>query len=244
MKTSRLFPVPARFAPSAAAFTLLEIVTTLSIIVILTSIVVGIAGHAQRKGATTRAANEMAMLSSALENYKSETGGYPQSSTGTDVLSPKTHFNPTAPEYAAASLFLYQELTGDKSGPGGTGPSDGVPDTDPAGNPAPIYLKQYDPRILMAERDPATRRIVQVKGLQDPWGYSYGYSTAGMAAEQKFQQQLKTGAAGVTRPTGVDNPGFNSASPDLWSTTGGTPTPAPTVPAEKDRESARWVKNW
>lgn len=230
----------------SSAFTLIEIVTTMAIIVILTSIVVGIAGYVQNKGARSRAQSEIAMLSSALENYKGDTGGYPQDTDKltTDTLSPKKHFTPTDTVYSDSSLFLYKELTGDKSKINGTGDPDGVPDTDAAGNPTPIYLKQYDPRIILADRDANTKKITKVKGFQDPWGYMYGYSTAAMAEEQKFQLKLKQGQANPTRSTGATNPGYNMSSPDMWSTAGNKPSPAPASDKLKDQETAKWVKNW
>lgn len=234
----------------SSAFTLIEVVTTMAIIIILTSIVVGIAGYVQNKASRSRAEVERSTLLGACENYKSDTGGYPvdsSSDTATDTLSPKQHFIPTATEYQKASVFLYKELTGDKvpSSGGGTDP-DGVPDTDPnTGAPLyPAYLKQYDPRILMSVRDPNTRKITKVTGFQDPWGYFYGYSTAAMSQEKKFQDQLRVGTAGAKRVTGSQNPGFNIAGPDFWSTGGSKPSSQPGSDKLKEQEQAKWVKNW
>jgi len=233
---------------SSSAFTLIEVVTTMAIIIILTSIVFGIAGFVQHKSSVSRAESERAMILSAIENYKSDTGGYPVDASGdlaTDTLSPKKHFIPNASEYQKASVFLYKELTGDKAPAAGTGDPDGAPDLDPATGNAlyPAYLKGYDPRILMAERDTNTRKITKVRGLQDPWGYYYGYSTAGYTEEKKFQDKLKTGQT-ATRPTGDANPGYNIACPDFWSTGGSKPSTQPTVDKQKDQETAKWVKNW
>jgi len=236
----------------SSGFTLIEIVTTMAIIIILTSIVVGIAGYVQTKASRSRAETEKAMLIGAIENYKSDTGGYPQDTDPgtlyTDKLLPKQHFIPTSTEYQKASEFLYKELTGDKSkGDTGTGDPDGLPDPVSASDPTPkyqIYLKQFDPRILFAERNPDTKKITRVRGFQDPWGYYYGYSTAAMSEEKKFQDKLRTGQAGATRPTGENNPGYNISGPDFWCTGGSKPSSQPTSDKLKEQESAKWVKNW
>ncbi len=222
---------------SSSAFTLLELITVMAIIAILTGIVVGISGHVQGTVARRRALAEMTMLNSAIENYRAETGCVPQN-TDTDFLSPKNHFDPRSPDYESASLYLYQELTGDKSGPGGTGAPDGVPDEGAA-----CYLKQFDPRILKADRDPDTHRITRVHGFQDPWGFYYGYSTAHLAAEQAYRRSAGTGGD-PQLPTGDKNPGYNSPGPDLWSTAGTCPATPPTSQTAKDELTMKWVKDW
>jgi hypothetical protein len=57
-----------------------------------------------------------------------------------------------------------------------------------------------------------------VQYIQDPFGYSYGYSTT-------FQHDLDQGL----QPTHGYNPTF-----DLWSTAGGTTT----------SDIPKWIKNW
>jgi prepilin-type N-terminal cleavage/methylation domain-containing protein len=230
----------------SSAFTLIETITAMAIIVILAGIVVSLHGYVTNKSSRTRARAEIAMFSTALENYKAEAGAYPQdfpaSGTGagiTDKLQPKTHFNPTSIEYENASLFLYKSLTGDKGGPGGAGNPDGVPEDN-----EPVYLKEYDQnRLLFADRDANTRKITRVRGFQDPWGYYYGYSTAAVHEEQLFQADLKAGK-NPTRKTGDAMPGFNTSSYDMWSTAGSKPTTNPTSPKQKDQEFAKWEKNW
>ena len=71
--------------------------------------------------------------------------------------------------------------------------------------------------------------------LQDPFGLSYGYSTAGNRAEEDFRAQATTKSS-ATRTTPSE--GFNSTF-DLWSTGGLTTTTVPT-----DQTRARWAKNW
>ena len=226
----------------SAAFTLLEMMTVIAVIVILTGLVLNIAGYAQRKGALARATGEIQMISAACESYKADNGNYPRevltSGTGsTDLLSPKQHFSPVSGTYTNASLFLYKELSGDKTGANGSGLPDGVPD---AGEQR--YFKELDPRILNVKRD-ANKAITGVNYIQDPFGFSYGYSTAAAQKEQDFQQKLKLGQS-ATRPTGNAMPGFNPGSFDLWSTAGGNTTSSPTSDAAMALQWAKWAKNW
>jgi type II secretory pathway pseudopilin PulG len=229
----------------SSAFTLIETITTLAIIVILAGIVVGVAGFVNNRSNRARAQGELKMLQTACDNYKADTGGYPQdvaataSTPGvTDIISPKQHFIPTSTEYEKSSEYLYKQLTGDKGGASGGNP-DGVPDD---GEPA--YLKGYDQnKILMVERDSMTRKIKKVKGFQDPWGYYYGYSTAGLFAEAEFQRELKTKPS-AERKTGDDLLGFNTSSFDMWCTAGSKPTSNPTSPQLRNQEHGKWEKNW
>jgi type II secretory pathway pseudopilin PulG len=237
-----------RTKPSAA-FTLLEIITALAILVIVAGLVVSLHSHASSSSSGARCRGEMAMLATALENYKAENGAYPKepiagdpdAEGATDRLKPKVHFDPMSMEYERASLFLYKELSGDKGGPSSTGDPDGVPE---AGEP--VYLKEYDRnRLLMADRDPSTKAILRVRGFQDPWGYFYGYSTAAAHEEMRFQRSLTGGAAdGNARKTGDDMPGFNLSGYDLWSTSGSKPATPPASTAEREKEQAKWQKNW
>ncbi|MEQ1853925.1 MAG: type II secretion system protein [Chthoniobacteraceae bacterium] len=231
-----------------SAFTLLEMMAVVAIIVVLAGLVLSVAGYATRKSSQARAAGEIKMLESGCENYKNENGSYPREvpttgSGATDRLSPRQHFTPTSTEYANASLFLYKELSGDKKGASGSQP-DGAPEDG-----EPRYLKDLDPRILNARRDTKTKAIIEVRGFQDPFGFPYGYSTAAAQAEQDFQRTLiiwntkRTGTP-PQRPSGNEIPGFNSGSYDLWSTAGSNPTTAPASPAAQELEWSKWIKNW
>jgi prepilin-type N-terminal cleavage/methylation domain-containing protein len=225
------------------AFTLLEMLTVIAVIAILAGLVLQVGGYATRKAALSRATGEIHMLASGCESYKSDNGGYPRdiaTSTGgnslTDVISPKQHFIPTDSVYAASSLFLYKELTGDKKGAGTT--PDGVPDEGEQ-----RYIKEMEPRILNSKKDPTSKRILEVRYLQDPFGFPYAYSTAAAKTEQEFQKKLKLGEK-PTRPSGKELPGFNAGSFDLWSTGGSTPKSNPSSDQAKELEWAKWRKNW
>lgn len=234
-----------------AAFTLIEMVTVMTIIVILAGLVVAVTGYVNRKSAMTRAGSEIATLALACQNYKADTSGYPQDTRvetvngkatfnpgDTDKLSPKEHFNPSKDngEYAKAGKYLYQQLTGDKVG--SSAEPDGIPDEGEQ-----IYFKDYDQRMLKADRDPGTQKITRAYYFWDPFGYPYGYSTAAMLEEQKFQAAIKEGTA-ANRKTGNALPGYNLTMPDIWTTVGEKITSTPSSDLEKQSLQAKWIKNW
>ena len=229
-----------------SAFTLIEMLTVLAIIVILTSLVVSVGVYVHKRAAQARTAGEVKMLESACENYKSENGSYPRdmaANSATDNINPKVDFIPTAASYAKSSLFLYKELSGDKSttgdndlkGQSASGPPNGIPDFG-----EPRYLKEFEPRFLNAVKDKSTGKIISVNYIQDAFGFSYAYSTGAAKDEQKFRTDLLTDPSKAKRPTGSDLHGFNAATFDLWSTGGSNPTGKVTA----DLEWAKWVKNW
>ena len=234
-----------------SAFTLIEMVVVMTIILVLSSLVVAVVGYVNRKAAMSRATSEIATLQLACLNYKADAGRYPQDTLvvttnnkaaftkgDTDKLSPKKHFSPTSSEYSDAGKYLYQQLTGDKKGLGALVEPDGIPDDG-----EPIYIKDFDQRMLKADRDPTTAKIIRVYYFWDPFGYAYGYSTAAMFEEQTYQTGLKEGSA-PPRKTGANLPGYNLTTYDLWSTVGSKLTTAPTTDALKESEQAKWLKNW
>jgi type II secretory pathway pseudopilin PulG len=225
-----------------SAFTLIEIVTAMTVILILTGLVISIAGYVINKGNVTRARGELQMLDTAMKGYKADSGTYPQdmqpalASEGvTDKLKSRVHFIPIEKVYEDANIFLYKELTGDREGKG-TDP-DGIPEEG-----ARIYWTDIQPQMLKVERD-ANKKIVRVRYIQDPWGYAYGYSTAALYEEQKYEKKLKAGEK-PDKLTGDASPGFNPESPDMWSTGNSRPTAQPTSPVEKEKLWAKWQKNW
>jgi type II secretory pathway pseudopilin PulG len=218
----------------SSAFTLIETITAMAVILVLTGLVISISGYVTKKGAQSRALGEIAMLTTACDSYHADAGTYPRDveattqDSKTDRLSPKLHFNPTAEEYEEASEFLYEQLTGD-------GNRDGKP-----GDGDVQYLKEFDPKILNVDRD-ANGKIIKVKYFKDP--FAYGYSTAAAAAEAEYQKKLRTGSR-VSRPAGDSMPGFNSAKFDMWSTGGSKPAQAPGDDNKRQEEWAKWIKNW
>ena len=133
----------------AGAFTIIELIVVISIILVLAGLVLATSSYVHNKGARSRAAAEIAAFSAALENYKAENGVYPASSL------PPTETNPD--NYQTASKSLYGALVGDTDANGTPGPGASYMTFKPdqlGGTGSSTYLK-------------------------DPFGNSYGYSTLG-----------------------------------------------------------------
>ena len=178
-----------------SAFTIIELLVVIALIIILAGLVLSTVGYVQNKGARSRAETEIAAISAALESYKADNGIYPTDTTRTEMLDPAANINLT--NYTAASLYLYEQLSGDVYG-----------NRQPAAT-AKTYFAFKSNQLSPSDQ------TLNVTAIRDPFGNSYGYSTAKAANP--------TGTVGY-------NPTF-----DLWSTAGamsGTPN------------QAQWIKNW
>jgi general secretion pathway protein G len=200
----RRFDIDSSFVIRASSFrnsavTIIELLVVIIIILILAGLVLSISSYVQNKGARARAETEIAAMSAALESYKADNGIYPRDNTGnqyTDNLNAKVDVDPTQSKYQNASLYLFFQLSG----------------LD-ANQQAVANMKSYfafKPQML---GHPAGNTTT-VAFIRDPFGNSYGYSTANQGSS----------GAGY-------NPTF-----DLWSA-GSTASPTPTPPAG-------WIKNW
>src|SRR4029077_17763299 len=117
--------------------------------------------YVQKKGARSRAEAEIAAVSAALESYKADNGIYPTNSD-TEALDPVNNANPST--YTKASLYLYEQLSGD---------SNATLQPPPAG--AKTYFT-FKPQMLSGAKDPSGN-LTSVSFIRDPFGNSYGYST-------------------------------------------------------------------
>jgi prepilin-type N-terminal cleavage/methylation domain-containing protein len=210
---------------AARAFTLIELVVVVGIITVLAGLVLSTAGYARKKAATARAQSEIAAMSAACENYKADTGTYPRdptANTSTDALDARTMLDPgttNAALYRAASLVLYRAVSGDRNLDRAVTTADQNYNIDGSAlNPPLTQLPQsylvFKPNMLSPAGGNGT-----VIAIADPFGNSYGYSTAN-------QYDPNTGY----------NPTF-----DLWSTVGIAPSPTPSPPAT---QQDLWIKNW
>src|SRR6266704_4883665 len=67
------------------AFTLIELIVVVGIIIVLAGLVLSTVGYARKKGARARSETEIAAMSAACESYKADNAAYPRSSS-TDAL--------------------------------------------------------------------------------------------------------------------------------------------------------------
>jgi len=127
-------------------------------------------GLVQKKSAWARADAEVRQLSSALEAFKNDNGGYPQDANATDRIDPRVD---TIPEsnglgrYSTSSKYLYESLTGDNN-------DNGVID---AGETARNYAQDSFKRSRLGGIKDSTGKVTSIQYIMDPFGNPYGYST-------------------------------------------------------------------
>jgi type II secretory pathway pseudopilin PulG len=179
-----------------AAFTLIELLVVIAIIIVLASLILGTSTYVQMKGKRSRAEVEIAAMSAALESYKADNGAYPRDTVNamTDNLDARISGDPAT--YRPASLFLYTQLSG-------TNP-------DRSSIPGAKSYFTFPPNMLIPHDQSSS-----VSAIVDPFGHSYGYSTAYQA-----------------NPTTGYNPTF-----DLWST-------GAVISNANPPDQSKWIKNW
>jgi len=153
-----------RGEPRYNAFTLIELILVVGIIMVLAGLVLTTVGYARKKGARARAETEIAALSAACENYKADNAVYPNSTGtgGTDGLDPSTT-NPA--NYEMPCRYMYGEISGDRD-------FDGIPDTS-----VRPYMAFKEISLLRADMSNPPSSSNRVTAIRDPFGNSYGYST-------------------------------------------------------------------
>ncbi len=224
--------------PNRSAFTLIEMLTVMAVIAILASLIVAVQGVVQRKAATSRAEGEIKAMMAACESYKADFGSYPRdaadtSATGkseTDDLDTRLKGNPG--DYQKACIVLYKAISGDAKA--GTNPEPPpTPADKPDGKPETKGYFEFNPNQLSKDASG------NIRFIQDPFGNSYGYSTAGAKVEEKFREDAQTDGSKATRK---DLKGY-SPKFDLWST-GGVVNKLAKTESDLDSDRKRWVKNW
>jgi type II secretory pathway pseudopilin PulG len=138
------------------AFTLIELIVVIAVIVILVGLVLSTVGYVQKKAGRSRAETEIAAMSAACENYRADNGIYPRNDD-TNNLDARTNGDPNSTAYSRASLWLYKQLSGDSSG-----------NRSPTGK---SYM-DFKPKMLLPPGGTGN-----VTAIADPFGNSYGYST-------------------------------------------------------------------
>ncbi|MCE0523780.1 MAG: prepilin-type N-terminal cleavage/methylation domain-containing protein [Methylacidiphilales bacterium] len=190
-----------------ASFTLIELLTVIAIIAILAALVLGAGSGVWTRAARSRAAGEIQGMSDALDSYKTDNGIYPNVNVATgfsmanSTLLTNTY---TANDgslsgglYQQTSQLLYLALSGQTN----------FTDTPAVG--VKVYMNFK--RTQVGDSGGGSY-------VQDPWQYSYGYST-GTAASYPYNGN-----------------GFF----DLWSTGGLLKAKVATTPTLTNA----WVANW
>ncbi len=223
-------PKPARWQRAlpgilaSSAFTIIELLIVMAVIIILAGLILVAAGYVREKGYRSRAEAEIAAISAAVESYRVDNGVYPRE-TATDTLTAVTDQafssknppdpKPTGyeadprktsalgvPDYNSASFTLYAQLSGNLDGDRTTVAGKG-------------YF-QFKPNMLYPANGSGT-----VVAVVDPWGNTYGFSTA----KTKHNEDPATPDHGF-------NPTF-----DFWST-------ANTHTAAESAYEVKWIRNW
>ena len=143
------------------AFTLIELVLVVGIIIVLTGLVLSTVGYARKKGARARAETEIAAISAALENYKADNAVYPSDNV-TNGLNPTTT---NLDDYKTPSRYMYGQISGDLD-------FNGTPDTG-----VRSYMTFKPTSLLRDDMSNPPSLTNPVTAVRDPFGNSYGYST-------------------------------------------------------------------
>ena len=197
-------------------FTLIELLTVIAIILVLAGLLLNVASNANYKSAVARATSEVKAMETACESYKADNGTYPRSAD-TDTLNAQANTPPDPSTYQTACKYLYQCLSGYTGGA--------------------TYNKAYMD-FKPGQVSTSTAAVTSSTYIIDPFGISYGYSTANQKAQETANAQNPAGTVDSTK-------GYNPTF-DLWSTAGyGTggknyPTGANTGSAA----AGLWAKNW
>jgi prepilin-type N-terminal cleavage/methylation domain-containing protein len=113
----RRTPGSARHPAGGRGFTLLELLTAITVIGILATISIGAVRGAKERGSIARTRAELAALVTALEQFKGLYGDYPQTGEFTQISATPTGATPTVPNgvgpgVTTAQAKLFNCLTG------------------------------------------------------------------------------------------------------------------------------------
>jgi len=146
---------------AGGAFTLIELIVVIAIIIILAGLILSTVGYVQKKGARSRAETEIAAISAACESYKADNGICPTDSSTTETLRPNVDPEGGNPaNFISSGRFLYRQISGDSDGD----PSNGIEGKG-------YFAGALKPNML--NPNPAGPNTY----IRDPFGNAYGYST-------------------------------------------------------------------
>ena len=177
------------------AFTLIELMAVITIIVILAGLVVGGLGFVTERQAKEKARVQMALLTKALEEYKLDNGAYPPMANSTDGLG-------TSDDLYVA--LFYEGYDFNKQAEGGSPPATWTKTLGGVTVPKAtrIYLPDLDPTTSkQGWVDPVTATNATPPAsteIKDPWGNPFRYRSG-------------------KSPSGTANPSAINPDFDLWS---------------------------
>lgn len=177
-----------------AAFTLIELMAVVTIIVILAGIVVGGLGFVNEKQAREKAKVQIGMLERAIEEYKMDMGAYP--GTGANYGGTATAAGGDSSQVLYYALFYDGWLYSN-------------PVTPPSGwnKATKIYIPELDPRnSKIGWVNAVTNTTPPASGdlkLRDPWGNTYRYRVGNSAQNPDFDlwSMGKDGRSDVRNPS-------------------------------------------
>jgi type II secretion system protein G len=176
---------------SKAAFTLIEMMVVITIIIILAGLVVGGMEYANQRSASEKAKTQIALLSKGIEEYKLDMGAYPGTDDNTAVAGD-------------VSEQLYDALF--KDGYDYTSPS--TPPTNWT-KAMKIYLNELDPRATKQGWVTTTTAATPAASLKilDPWGNNYRYRKGSNAQNPDFDlwSMGKDGKSNAANPIMTDS---------------------------------------
>lgn len=174
-----------------AAFTLIELMAVITIIVILAGLVVGGLGYVTDKQAKSKASVQIALISKALEEYKLDMGSYPPTADKSTATAP------TGTATSAVSLYNALFYDGFDYGRQAPPPATWTKATR-------IYLADLDPTSTKQGWVTNSATVTASLAVLDPWGNQYCYRSA-----------MGVPAVG----TGISTPNSSTINPDfdLWS---------------------------
>jgi len=234
MKTAR-FTIAGR----ARAFTLLEMLTVITIISLLAALTMGAYTYAMRKSKRDRTVGTFESIKLALERYNVEFGEYPQpNATGQMVVFPPGNKN--AYDISGAAC-LYQALTGDgydqikgvtsnsASAAGGSAGASSDGKVEGAAEIKNKMLVEIPQTIFMRN---GTNYIII-----DGFGHPFQYTKAAAPTAQPAQGAQN---ASATTPITIN------ATYDLWSYAEdeANTTMKSTNTLASPMLSVKWIKNW
>jgi len=141
-------------------FTLIEMLVTITIIVILAGLSLGGFKYVSAKQANSQAKIQVELLSKALEEYKLENGDYPptdDTAKGYDAGPPEKSIDVYVPGAGGVKSTLFKELY-----------QYGVD------NKTTIYVSELDPE----NNKQGWTSSLTGTNINDPWGEPYRYRTA------------------------------------------------------------------